>query len=91
MIKCWCKFCGKRLKTKREYIEQEDTCDNCFKLKLKNERKCVLMGCDVGNLQSLRKVIEDKTNEKDIINKAKLLLKMGYKKANVLCQGCFWN
>lgn len=31
MLKCWCQFCGKRLKTKREYIKQEDTCDNCFK------------------------------------------------------------
>ncbi len=31
MLKCWCKKCGKRLKTKREYIKQEDTCDKCYK------------------------------------------------------------
>jgi len=35
MLKCWCKKCGKRLKTKREYITQEDTCDKCFKQKNK--------------------------------------------------------
>ncbi len=32
MIKCWCKKCGKRLKTKREYIQQEDTCNKCYKV-----------------------------------------------------------
>ena len=30
-LKAWCKKCGKQLKTKREYIEQDDTCDNCYK------------------------------------------------------------
>lgn len=30
MLKCWCKECGKLLRTKREYIEQLDTCDNCW-------------------------------------------------------------
>ncbi len=30
-MKCWCKVCGKLLKTKREYIKQDDTCDKCYK------------------------------------------------------------
>jgi len=30
MLKCWCKKCGRRLKTEREYIKQQDTCDMCF-------------------------------------------------------------
>ena len=34
MIECWCKICGKKLKSKREYITQQDTCDECF-LKMK--------------------------------------------------------
>lgn len=29
-LKCWCKKCGELLKTKREYIKQEDICDKCF-------------------------------------------------------------
>jgi len=31
MLKCWCKKCGKLLRTKREYIKQEDICDECVK------------------------------------------------------------
>ena len=29
-LKCWCKKCGSLLKSKREYIQQDDTCDKCF-------------------------------------------------------------
>lgn len=52
--------------------------------------KCALMGCDVGTLQSLGEVIKDTTNELDIINQAKLLLAMGFKKTDHFCQECFW-
>ena len=31
ILQCWCKKCGKRLKTKKEYIDQNDTCNKCFK------------------------------------------------------------
>ncbi len=55
-----------------------------------NENGCALMGCDVPDLQSLGEVIEDKTNEIDIINQAKLLLELGFKKEDVFCQECFW-
>ena len=59
--------------------------------KMENKKgSCALMGCDVGNLQSLEEVIEDTTNEIDIINQAKLLLKMGFKKDDKFCQECFW-
>lgn len=42
------------------------------------------------NLQSLGEVIEDTTNEIDVINQAKLLLKFGFKKDDIFCQECFW-
>ena len=29
-LKCWCKKCGSLLKSKREYIQQDDTCDKCY-------------------------------------------------------------
>lgn len=31
MLTCYCKKCGKILKSKKEYIDQLDTCNDCFK------------------------------------------------------------
>lgn len=39
ILKCWCKKCGRRLKNKREYIDQDDTCDKCFIKALKQKAK----------------------------------------------------
>ena len=30
VYECYCKICGRRLKTKKEYIDQNDTCNKCF-------------------------------------------------------------
>ena len=32
MINCWCNVCKRRLKTKREHITQQDTCDRCYRI-----------------------------------------------------------
>jgi len=34
--------------------------------------------------------IADKTNDEDIINQAKLLIELGFKKTDYFCQDCFW-
>ena len=39
ILECWCKICGSKLKTKREYIDQDDTCDKCFNQDKPVERK----------------------------------------------------
>ena len=57
---------------------------------LKENKECALMGCKDVISQSLGEVIEDKTNDKDIILQAKLLLRMGFAKKDYFCQGCFW-
>lgn len=42
------------------------------------------------NTQSLKEVIDDKTNELDIINQAKLLIKLGFEPDDNFCQDCYW-
>ena len=62
---------------------------NFAEIKFK-EGNCALMNCDNVILQNLGEVIKDKTNEIDVINQAKLLLKLGFKETDHFCQECFW-
>lgn len=54
------------------------------------KKECALMGCKVGELQNLGEVIKDKTNSKEVIHQAELLLEFGYKEEDIFCQDCFW-
>lgn len=56
---------------------------------MKEDHRCCMCN-GVVNTQNLRETINDKTNEKDIINQAKLLIALGFKETDNFCQECFW-
>lgn len=60
------------------------------KNKIKVKKVCALRGCENVINQSLGDVIEDNTNEKEVINQAELLLMLGFNKSDYFCQECFW-
>lgn len=40
--------------------------------------------------QNLKRVIDDKGNNPEVIGQARILLQLGYKKTDYFCQECFW-
>lgn len=54
------------------------------------DNRCALMYCKDIIKQNLGEVIKDKTNTKEVIAQAKLLLNMGFEEADHFCQECFW-
>ena len=66
ILQCWCKKCGKQLRTKREYIVQDDTCNSCFRISKKSEllelfeREKERL---VGEIEKMKKYVPVKTGE----------------------------